>query len=256
MQQGRVVLLAGPGESTAIVYNALRREFPVTVILEQRVPRTSFVTKRVKRLGFWTTAGQVLFRALVVPLLHITSRARLREIRRQFALDATAIPPEVIIRVDSVNSEQAISTVRRLEPSLVVVNGTRILSAAVLNAVPCKFINIHAGITPLYRGVHGAYWALVQRRPAECGVTVHVVDTGIDTGDVIAQSQIACGPRDNFVTYPYLQIGTAIPLLMEAVHAAQHGELRAQRATAGASRLWSHPTMAEYIRNRVQLGVR
>ena len=210
----------------------------------------------MKRLGFWTTAGQVLFRAVVVPILRITSRARVREIRRQFALDGSAIPPEVVIRVESANSEQVISALRELDPAVVVVNGTRILTPAVLHAVSCKFINIHAGITPLYRGVHGAYWALVQRRPADCGVTVHLVDTGIDTGDIIAQAQIACGPRDNFVTYPSLQIGTAIPLLMEAVRAAQRGELRPRHTAPGASRLWSHPTMAEYIRNRVQLGVR
>src|SRR5436305_5070943 len=102
MQQSRVVLLAGPGESTAIVYNALRREFPVAVILEPHVARTSFVGRRVKRLGFWTAAGQVLFRALVVPVLHITSRARLCEIRQQFALDSSAIPLEAAIRVRSV----------------------------------------------------------------------------------------------------------------------------------------------------------
>src|SRR5438093_9923670 len=42
----------------------------------------------------------------------------------------------------------------------VVVNGTRIISEAVLTASDAVFINMHAGITPKYRGVHGGYWAL------------------------------------------------------------------------------------------------
>ena len=256
MPQGRVVLLAGPGDSTLFVYNALRREFAVSVILEQRVPRSKFLWRRVKRLGIGTALGQVLFRTIVVPALRLSSRSQLREIQRQFSLDRTPMPGDAVIHVHSANSDEAVSALRKLEPTVVVVNGTRILSPNVLRAVPCKFLNIHTGITPLYRGVHGAYWALVQRRPEHCGVTVHMVDAGIDTGAIIAQASIERGPRDNFVTYPYLQVGAAIPLLIDAVRAAQRGELQAQAAAGGDSRLWTHPTVAEYIRNRVQLGVR
>ena len=63
-----------------------------------------------------------------------------------------------------------------------------------------------AGITPLYRGVHGAYWALAEGRRDLCGVTVHRVDAGIDTGEVLAQVLIDPTPQDNFVTYPWLQV--------------------------------------------------
>ena len=55
-------------------------------------------------------------------------------------------------------------------------------TSPLLEAVPAVFLNTLAGITPSYRGVHGAYWALVQRQPDACGVTVHLVDAGIDTG--------------------------------------------------------------------------
>ena len=41
---------------------------------------------------------------------------------------------------------------------------------------------MHAGITPQYRGVHGGYWAVVNNDPEHCGVTIHFVDKGIDTG--------------------------------------------------------------------------
>ena len=46
----------------------------------------------------------------------------------------------------------------------------------------CPVINMHAGITLRYRGVHGGYWALAEQHPEWVGTTVHLVDPGIDTG--------------------------------------------------------------------------
>ena len=124
------------------------------------------------------------------------------------------------IRVESANSPGTIELLRELQPDVVVVAGTRILSKALLISVPATFINWHAGITPLYRGVHGGYWSLVEERADECGVTVHLVDAGIDTGGGLAQARIRPTLRDNFVTYPYLQLGAALPLLASAVRDA------------------------------------
>jgi len=79
-------------------------------------------------------------------------------------------------------------------PDVVVVNGTRIIAEKVLHSVPATFLNTHSGITPLYRGAHGGYWALVKKDRANCGVTIHVVDAGIDTGGIVtkpASSQAA-----------------------------------------------------------------
>src|SRR5690606_24425483 len=93
--------------------------------------------------------------------------------------------------VPSVNATQCIDLVQKIEPDIVVVNGTRIISKKVLDAVPVSFINTHVGITPKYRGVHGAYWALACGDTDNCGVTVHLVDKGIDTGGILKQAVIA-----------------------------------------------------------------
>ena len=58
-----------------------------------------------------------------------------------------------------------------------------------------------------------------------CGVTVHKIDRGIDTGAIAAQALIKPTTRDNFSTYPLLQIANAIPLLKEAVRDALNGKL-------------------------------
>jgi methionyl-tRNA formyltransferase len=111
------------------------------------------------------------------------------------------------------------------------------------------------GITPLYRGVHGGYWALAMNDSAHCGVTVHLVDEGVDTGAVLYQSTIAVEGSDNFSTYPIHQIAKAIPMMRSAVNDAAERRL-APRAAGGSSHQWYHPTLFFYLRQRLFKGVR
>jgi folate-dependent phosphoribosylglycinamide formyltransferase PurN len=254
---GGVVLLAGPGESTNMVFNGLRRRVPVRgVIVERRVGRRALVRRRMRRHGIGRTIGQIAFRALIVPLLRRSSRRRRAELVRTVSLDLTPIPDDLVRRVRSVNDVETAGILAELRPAVVVVNGTRILSHALLTMFPLvTFLNLHAGITPIYRGVHGAYWARAQGDAANCGVTVHRVDPGIDTGPIVFQATISPTREDDFTTYPLLQLGAGIPLLTDAVIAALAGALPTRPTPAGASRLWSHPTAFEYVRHRLR-GVR
>jgi len=132
----------------------------------------------------------------------------------------------------------------------VIIHGTRILSAELLNSVTCRFINIHAGITPKYRGVHGGYWALANNDPLNCGVTVHLVDKGIDTGEIITQDNILPTPSDNFITYPYLQLAKGMELLLRVIKDHFDGKLLTKKAV-GKSVLRHHPTLWQYLANRM-----
>jgi methionyl-tRNA formyltransferase len=97
---------------------------------------------------------------------------------------------------------------------------------------------------------------LVSEDLDHCGATIHKIDKGIDTGAIIAQTLIRPGKSDNFLTYPLLQTAAAIPLLKEAVHNALAGTLATIPAPAGKSKLWSHPTIFQYLKYRVTRGVR
>jgi len=114
---------------------------------------------------------------------------------------------------------------KRANPDVVVVNGTRIIAEKVLHSVPATFLNTHSALRPLYRGAHGGYWALVKKDRANCGVTIHVVDAGIDTAALFYPSRIEPGRADNFVTYPYLQLAAAIDLLRRAISEAANGTI-------------------------------
>jgi methionyl-tRNA formyltransferase len=257
MSEGPIVLLAQNGDSTTIVFNALRKSFDIAaVIMETDVPRRQLLSRRVKKLGLSTVLGQVAFRSLIVPPLARVANARIEEICAEHGLERTPIPEKLVRHVGSVNAEETRRLLVALAPQLVVVNGTRIISKDTLACTSARFVNTHAGITPLYRGVHGGYWALVENDRAHCGVTVHLVDTGIDTGGILGQGNIAPTPADNFVTYPYLQYAAAIPLLRSAISDLLNGVATTRPAPEGASRLWSHPTLGQYLKNRLVAGTR
>lgn len=257
VEAGTVVILGGPHRSTWIVYNALKDVAPIrAVVIEGTESTWTFLRRRARRLGWPTVAGQVLFELTVIPWLRLRSRERLREICVTYQLNCTEAPEELVHRVDSVNSDSAIELLQRIRPRVIIINATRILSRRLLSSVPAVFINTHAGITPQFRGVHGGYWALATGQRDQFGVTVHLVDPGIDTGGILAQTRLAPSEKDNFVTYPLLQLAAGLPLLRRAVCDALDNRLVALPPPAGPSRLWSHPTLWGYLWTRLRCGVR
>jgi methionyl-tRNA formyltransferase len=115
---------------------------------------------------------------------------------------------------------------------------------------------MHAGITPRYRGVHGGYWALAEQRMDLCGVTIHLVDSGIDTGSILAQATIRPTGDDDFATYPLLQLAAGLPLLLDSVERLGRGDRRTIAPPTTESALRYHPRASEYLWSRWKLGVR
>jgi folate-dependent phosphoribosylglycinamide formyltransferase PurN len=247
-----IVLMCGASDSSIAVANALLREFgQIPILVERKEPRSLFLRRRLKRLGLPTVAGQIAFNAVIAPVLRRRSRARIGQIVGEGGLELDRSALDRAMHVDSVNSPEAVRWLARERPRVVVVNGTRIIGRRTLAATDAVFINTHCGITPQYRGAHGGYWALWADDPEHCGVTVHVVDRGVDTGDVIAQSRVSPGPDDNFATYPYLQLAAGIPLLLDAVRTAARGRLLTVRRE-GDGALWYHPTIWQYLASGVR----
>lgn len=257
----RVVLLAGQGVATNIVYNRLARYFEdVVVVQEGPLERWSLARRRAKKLGWPTVLGQVAFVSTVVPWLEWRARRRVGELMATFCLDPTPVPN--VRRVGTVNDPLTSELLRELRPSAVVVQGTRIISRSTLESIECPVLNLHAGVTPTYRGVHGGYWALAAGRPDLVGTTVHLVDAGIDTGPVVAQATFSPAEADSIATYPYLHLASGLPLLVEAVQSVLRGDELPSGANSsstlgsGGSPLRSHPTIWGYLWLRARRGVR
>ena len=227
----------------------------MSVVQEEPISQVALLRRRATRLGVRKVVGQISFRAIIVPWLSVKGRNRVSQIKRQFHLDDR--PMQDTHRVPSINDESTREFLRGLHPGITVVCGTRILHPDTLAALNGPVVNFHAGITPLYRGVHGGYWALVEGRPDLVGSTIHLMDAGIDTGRIVDQATFEITRADTFVTYPYLHVAAALKPLEEAVQRALAGDdLGAHRLRDDLdSKLRTHPTLFEYLRH-ARAGVR
>ena len=254
----KVLLLAGNGESPKIIYNALASHVKIDhVIVEESVSKFKLLKGRIKRLGYFKVFNQLLFQVFMMRWLQLFSRKRIAVLKNELGLITKDIPVENIQHVSSVNSKDCIDSLLNVQPDLILVVGTRIISKKVLAATNAFFINTHVGITPQYRGVHGAYWALAKNDIDNCGVTIHLVDKGIDTGGIIAQGKIHVDKRDNFITYKYLQFARAIELLKIALQKFENtGTVETINKPKTISTLYYHPTLSGYLYKRVFKGVK
>lgn len=247
----KIVLLCNQGESSRIVFNRLSQRFAFDkVIVEDSVSKSTLIKRRIKKLGLLHVIGQLIFQVGICRFLKKSAATRISEIKHTYNLDSNDIPAELRTDVTSVNADETLQLLQSINPDVVVVNGTRIISKRILTCCKATFINMHAGITPRYRGTHGGYWALVENNLANCGVTVHLVDPGIDTGAILGQATFEPAENGNFMSYPYMQLAMGLPLLETAVDNALHNRLEPTARTDLTSALWYHPTAWGYLWNR------
>lgn len=253
----KIVILAGKGASTLFMYNAINNSFPIArVIIEDKISNKKLIRSRINKLGFFTVINQLLFQMTIAKILKITSKKRLSILKNYYSLSEKPIEESKVTYVSSVNDLECISILKKLNPDVVIVNGTRIISSKVLDATSALFVNTHVGITPQYRGVHGAYWALIKNDRNNCGVTIHKVDKGIDTGDLIRQANIEISKKDNFITYPLLQYGVAVNLMKQTLEDIQNKKLLTFKKEDTESNLYYHPTFLGYLYGRIFKGVK
>lgn len=253
----KIVLLAGKGQSTLFMYNAINEFFPIEkVIIEDKMPSKRLIQLRIKRLGFFKVINQLLFQIIISKFLSFTSKKRMNFLKEYYNLSEMSIKEEKLNYVSSVNDSECIAILKDLSPDVIIVNGTRIINSKVLESTSSLFINIHVGITPQYRGVHGAYWALVKNDDENCGVTIHKVDKGIDTGDIIKQATIKISKEDNFTTYPLHQYGVGIDLMKETLSEIREKRFSTFKKENVGSNLFYHPSFSGYLYNRFFNGVK
>lgn len=251
-----VVLLAGVGDAGRLVAARLEARFGnVAVMLEPRPSRYKLIRGRIRKLGRVVVADQLAFQLIVAPALRKRARRRSNELRRRMGMEEAEYPVRTV-SVPSVNHVQVRECLQEWQPKVIAVYGTRIIGKKLLKALSAPFINLHAGITPRYRGVHGAYWALAERRPDLAGATVHLIDEGIDTGAVLEQVPVEPGDYDSFVTYPLLQLEAGLPAYLDAIERAREGKLEPIAPMSERGPLRYHPRASEYLYNRWRHGVR
>jgi Methionyl-tRNA formyltransferase len=135
--------------------------------------------------------------------------------------------PEVLARLESSGPELGI-----------LAWWPRLLKGEIRKVPRMGWLNFHPSLLPYNRGRNPNFWALADDTP--CGVTLHFIDDGIDSGPIVAQAQIEVGWTDTgFTLYEKsreaildlfrrnidaILAGKVVPVLQDLAQGVEHRE--------------------------------
>ena len=93
----------------------------------------------------------------------------------------------VFIPKGAINSPEYVEKIIKANPDLLIAYGCSIIKEPLIEAFKGRFLNVHLGLSPYYRGSGTNFWPLVNGEPEYVGATFMYIDPGIDTGEIIHQ---------------------------------------------------------------------
>jgi len=155
-----------------------------------------------------------------------------------------------------------IETLRKINPDAIVVAAYgQILPKEILTLPKYGCINIHASLLPAYRGAAPINWAII-RGEKQSGITIMLMDEGMDTGGVLMQEALPVDPQDTAGTLAEKLSLLGARLIVNALPPLESGELKAAAQDGSKATLapllkkedglieWTLP--ADEIHNRVR----
>lgn len=128
-----------------------------------------------------------------------------------------------VLFTPNINSDEFLEKLETYKSNLFVsMSFNQIFKERIRNLPPLSIINCHAGKLPYYRGRNILNWVLINDEK-EFGITVHYVDAGIDTGDIILQKTYPITDSDDYSTLLETAYTECPALLYEAIKQIQNG---------------------------------
>jgi len=110
-------------------------------------------------------------------------------------IESAGVPASCIFDGSQFHQPAVVNAIKALRADLALsVFFDYLVPPELLRLFPSGGINLHPAYLPWNRGQYPNVWSIVERTPA--GVTLHYMDAGIDTGDVIARQRVAIEPVD------------------------------------------------------------
>jgi hypothetical protein len=179
-------------------------------------------------------SGRKLLRQLRPDNLWRKAWRRLRD-RRRYAGDAearfffgTGAPrltrEDLLVQVPHINHPDVVALADRLQPDVIAVFGTSLIRGPLLCRGRLGVFNLHGGLSPHYRGADCTFWALYNGEPDQVGCTLHRIDSGIDTGKLVAHVRPEVGERDDELTLFWRGIRDSAEVYVELLERLEQGE--------------------------------
>jgi methionyl-tRNA formyltransferase len=148
------------------------------------------------------------------------------------------------VRVTSVNADSFIAVLRENGVDVLLHQTPEILKGAVIRTPAIGVLNRHLSLLPSYRGAWPLFWQLANGE-REVGVSLHLVDEGIDSGAVVAQEAVTRRPGESAAALMARLFERSVPLTCAALQQLSAGRPAPQGMPQG--RIYQTPTPAEIL---------
>ena len=155
-----------------------------------------------------STEGRLITSILDDPQRSHIEKIHLSE-RQQFEQDFfgifnSTVPPKgesiALTRGEFNHNSQVHNRIHEFSPDVIVSYGCSLIKEPLITDFAGRFLNIHLGLSPYYRGNGTNFWPFVNREPQYVGVTYMLIDAGVDTGDIVHQIRPTVISSDNIHT--------------------------------------------------------
>ena len=120
--------------------------------------------------------------------LHVDSRTTSELDFFDNTIDLLSDNSDVInIPKGSINDEDIVENIVSMKPDILACYGSSIINSKLITLYNRRFLNVHLGLSPYYRGSGTNIWPLINKEPHMVGATFMYIDEGIDTGEIIHQ---------------------------------------------------------------------
>lgn len=155
----------------------------------------------------------------------------------------------------NINDKQTVEEIRAANPNLIVsVSMNQIVKKEILDLPPKRCINVHCAPLPRYGGMSPYVWALANNED-HSAATIHYMDEGFDTGDIIVQEKVNVVKEDSAFALFYRCCRRAGELLNNVVDEIEADSVGSYEQDLSQKTYFSWPTK-ECVRNLRKNGYR
>jgi folate-dependent phosphoribosylglycinamide formyltransferase PurN len=117
----------------------------------------------------------------------------------------------------SFSDDRLVGRIKEFQPEIILTYGCGIVGESIIELYPHRVIGSHQGLPQYYRGSGSNFFAFLNEESCRMGVSIHLLDAGIDTGPVIAQSSLEPSISDTYYSYSAKLIMETINLYVNVI---------------------------------------
>jgi len=122
-----------------------------------------------------------------------------------------------IFKRGSFRENKLVDRMKYFHPEIILTYGCGIVGEAIIELYPNRVIGSHQGLPQYYRGSGSNFFAFLNEESSRMGVSIHLLDAGIDTGSVVVQSSSEPDISDTYYSYSAKLIMETINLYLEII---------------------------------------